>query len=135
MLAARSELCVSLRTLRRPRRRSCDRQRGECGQRRNRRWPCALRVRAGRIGMSVMMARMIMAAVVVNRARHIRIAQHDSDAPIHRGQHETGGDERPQTQHRQDEWRSPVAHTVVSQPVGASAHGRIKMRQGSCEIK
>jgi hypothetical protein len=83
----------------------------------------------------MVMARMIMAAVVVlPGARRIRVAQHDSQSPIDRRQHETCGNERAQAEHRENERRCPVARATSPEPIRPSSHA-ITMPQELYGIK
>jgi hypothetical protein len=127
LLTGGSELSVSLRKLRRQRRHRFDPGRGEYRKRGQRRGACTLRIGAGGVGLGMVMARMIMArmimaGVVLQGARRIRVAQHDSQSPINRRQHETCGNERAQAQHRQNEWRRPVAQATGPEPARSSSH-------------
>jgi hypothetical protein len=71
----------------------------------------------------MMMLRMIMAAVVVHGTWRLRIAQNKIEPTLDRRQHETCGNERAQAQHRENEWRGPVACATVPEPIRAASHG------------
>ena len=45
--------------------------------------------------VSAMVMSSVVCVLVTRHIRGIRIAQNDSQTPIHRGQHESGGNERP----------------------------------------
>jgi len=70
----------------------------------------------------LMMTRMIMGAVAMQGAGGIRIAQHDFELSVDRREHETRRHECAKAQHRENERRSPVACSTVSQPVCCSSH-------------
>ena len=68
-----------------------------------------------------------MAAVMVHRARGIRIAQHDTEPPIGRRKHETCGNECAQAEDRQNQsgypatgserpFTHPVPHCYLTMP-------------------
>jgi hypothetical protein len=87
-----------------------------CAQHRERRqWRRSrtLRIGTGRIGLGVMMPRMIVTAMMMNGPRRIRIAQNDFKSPVDRREHEACGHERAKAEHREDERRSPVACATV----------------------
>ena len=56
----------------------------------------------------------VMCVLVTRRIGNIRVAQNDTQTPIHRGEHESGGNERPQTEHGEYERSRPVAGTSIS---------------------
>ena len=98
------------------------RESGKCWKRRR---PRTLRVRAGRIGMSMlMMAGVFMprvtvsAMIVARRVQHcagrIRVAKHDFESAVDGLEHEARGNERAQHQHRQHKRRGPVGNTDIS---------------------
>jgi hypothetical protein len=70
----------------------------------------------------MMMLRMIVAAVMVHGARCLRIAQHEIEPAIRRGQHETGRNQRAQAEHRENERRRPVACAMGPEPIRAACH-------------
>jgi hypothetical protein len=75
----------------------------------------------------MMMARMIVADVILaSVASHgapcIRVAQHHSQSLINRRQHEPCGNQRAQAEHRENEWRRPVACATGPQPTRSSSH-------------
>jgi hypothetical protein len=82
-----------------------------------------------------MMPRMLMAAMVVRRSRRIRVAQHDSDSPIDGREHEPCGNERPQAQHRENQWGGPAARVTWPDSTCAASHHIVTMRQGLKRIK
>jgi hypothetical protein len=71
---------------------------------------------------------------VVHGAGRLRIAQHEIEPTIDRRQHEPCGNERAQAQHRENEWRSPVACATGPEPIRASSHA-ITMPKDICRIK
>jgi hypothetical protein len=73
--------------------------------------------------MSRMMPRVLMAAMVVGcSARRIRVAQHDSESPIDRREHEPCWNERAQAEHRENERCRPVASPTGSDTICAASH-------------
>lgn len=110
LLAGRPELRVKLRTL--LRRAGDGRDLGRCqgGKNGQRRGAGALRVGAGRIRLGMVVpGRMIVRVLVVRSPGSPRFTQYDCEPPIDRGEHESGGDERPQTEHSEYERRRPMA--------------------------
>lgn len=84
---------------------------GKYRKRRQRVRPRALRVRAGRIGVRmVMMPSVIATAVIGHGVRRVRTAQHDFGSTIDRLEHEADGNQRPQHERRRHPQRE-------SQPV------------------
>jgi hypothetical protein len=77
--------------------------------------------------MSRMMPRVLMPAVLVRCTRRIRVAQHESQSPIDRGEHEAGGDKCAKTQHREHERRSPLSCASEAQPAFSLPRHRTKM--------
>jgi hypothetical protein len=71
---------------------------------------------------------------VLQGARRIRVAQHHSQSPIHRLQHEPCGNERAQAEHRENEWRRPMACATDPQPTRSSPHSS-KVPEGPDGIK
>jgi hypothetical protein len=139
LLTGGSELSVSLRKVRRQRRHSFDRRRGNYRKRRQGRGACTLCIGAGGVGLGVVMARVIMADVimavaVLQGARRIRVAQYDSQSSIDRRQHEPCGNERAQAEHRENEWRRPVAYATSPEPTRSSSHST-KLPEDRCGIK
>ena len=95
-------------------RRADDGLRPKCRLRGERCRAGALGVGAGRIELEMMMvAGVILAAVMMRSARGIGIAQDDGDVAVDRRQHETGGNERPQAEHREHPGRSPMRCPVA----------------------
>jgi hypothetical protein len=70
----------------------------------------------------MIMAGMVMAGAVLHGGRRIRVAQHDSQSPINRREHETCGNERAQAEHRENERRGPVARATGPGPIRSSTH-------------
>jgi hypothetical protein len=62
------------------------------------------------------MARVIVARMVMGGTGRVRIAQDDVKAPIDRREHEACGNERAKAEHREHERRGPMARATVSQP-------------------
>jgi hypothetical protein len=84
--------------------------------------------------MKMMVLRMIMAAMAVHGVRRLRIAQNEVEPTLDGRQHETCGNERAQAQHRENEWRSPVACATGPEPIRASSHA-ITMPKDNYRIK
>lgn len=70
----------------------------------------------------MIVADVIMASVASHGAPCIRVAQHHSQSPINRRQHEPCGNQRAQAEHRENEWRHPVACATGPQPTRSSSH-------------
>jgi hypothetical protein len=98
-------------------------------------WARALRIGTGRIEMARMMPWVLMAAMLVRGTRCIRVAQHDSESPVHWREHEASGDEGAKAQHRQHERRGPVASTSAPQPAVCALHRCTKMPHRMAGIK
>ena len=95
-------------------RRADDGLRPKCRLRGERCRAGALGVGAGRIELEMMMvAGVILAAVLMRSTRGIGIAQDDGDVAVDRRHHETGGNERPQAEHREHPGRSPMRCPVA----------------------
>jgi len=95
-------------------RRANDRLRAKCRLRGERGWARALGVGAGRVKLQMMMvAGMILAGVMMRSARSIGIAQDDGELAVDRRQHEAGGNERAQAEHREHPGRSPMGCPVA----------------------
>jgi hypothetical protein len=83
---------------------------GKYRKRRQRGWPRALRVRAGRIGVSmVMIPSVVVATVMLHGARRVHSAHHDFGSAIDRLEHEAGGDQRPEHERRRHPHRESQA--------------------------
>jgi hypothetical protein len=72
----------------------------------------------------VMPGGVIMRVATMCRPSSIGIAQDDFERAIDRCEHEACRNECPQTKHGQDEWRHPMAHTTVPQPIYSPPHPR-----------
>jgi len=73
--------------------------------------------------MSVMrMRRVALPVMTCGRTSRIRVTQYDFKLPADRGEHETRWNERPQTEHGQDEWSRPMARTTLPQPFCSMPH-------------
>ena len=70
-----------------------------------------------------MMSRLIMAAMVVQGSRRVRITQDDIEPSIDRCQHEARRNEAAQAKHCEHERYSPMAGAVVLRLFTASLHG------------
>lgn len=79
--------------------------------------------------MGMMMAGVIVPTMVLRGALRVRIAQHDSKAPLDRSQHETRGNEGAKAEHREHEGRRPMPRTARSPTVACSPHDRSTMPQ------
>jgi hypothetical protein len=69
----------------------------------------------------MMVAGMILASVMMRSTRRIGIAQDDGELAVDRGQHEAGGNERPQAQHREHPGRGPMS-CPVAEALRADSH-------------
>jgi hypothetical protein len=70
----------------------------------------------------MVVARMVLAAMMVHGTRGIGIAQDDRQLAVDWRQHEAGGNERPQAEHREHPGRCPT-HCPVARAVPSHSHG------------
>jgi hypothetical protein len=75
----------------------------------------------------MMVTRMIVVARVMRGTRRIGIAQDDGELAVDRRQHEAGGNERAQAEHRQHQGRKP-ARCTLAQSNRCASHGVVTMR-------
>jgi hypothetical protein len=69
----------------------------------------------------MVVARMLLSAVVMRRARSVGVAQDDREPTVDWRQHEAGRNEGAQGEHGEHQHRSPVRCTTV-QDVGSTSH-------------
>ena len=92
------------------------RQRGQRGR------TCALCIRAGRIGTGVIVATVVATGMVMAAGGSPRIAQHDREPVIAKGQHVPCRQQGPQTQHGEDERHGVRPSDAAPQVVRSSSH-------------
>jgi hypothetical protein len=74
----------------------------------------------------VMVSAVIVSTALMQCGRGIAIAQHHGRAPVDRRQHEPGGHERAQTEHRQDDRHTPVRCRTRRRLAHCTSHAELQ---------